>query len=138
MPTIDQLEQIRSQLHDRLAQTGDLRRGTVGTTYRRCGKPNCACADPQHPGHGPRHRLTRSVGGKTEAIDLHTDAEVAKARREVANYRHFTGLVEDIVEVNEQICEARPIGEAAATPPAGTGGERGGSSGTSRRSSRRR
>ncbi|MGH3519041.1 MAG: DUF6788 family protein [Haloechinothrix sp.] len=38
-----------------MAGTGDFRRGSVIENYRRCGKPNCACAQPDHPGHGPRY-----------------------------------------------------------------------------------
>jgi hypothetical protein len=129
---IDELEQHRSLLYERLAETGDFRRGTIGDTYRRCGKANCACADPRHPGHGPRHRLTRSVQGRTESIELRTRAELEKVGREVAEYRRFTALTQEIVEVNEAICEARPV-----SPPAEAGVSigwvdgRGGSSGTS-------
>jgi len=116
LPNLSQLEQHRSQLHDQTAAVGDLRRGSVTATYRRCGKPNCACADPQHPGHGPQHRLTRSVKGKTEAVQLQPGPELEKARREVANYKRFVALGQEIIEVNEQICEARPAmpGEEAA------------------------
>ena len=40
--------------------------------------------------------------------------EVEKVRAELARYEGFATLSEQIVEVNEAICEARP-----ATPPAG-------------------
>ena len=94
-------------------------------TYRRCGKANCACADPGHPGHGPRHRLTRSVDGKTESKQLHPGPELEKVTREVANHRRFVALSQQIIEVNEQICEARPVAALAADqPPAGTEGNK--------------
>ena len=139
MPTIDELERQRSHLYQDLAESGDLRRGSVGVTYRRCGRPNCVCADPGHPGHGPRHRLTRSVDGKTQAKQLHPGPELEKVTREVVNYRGFVDLSEQIVQVNEQICEARPVPALAADqPPASAGGKKRGSSRSSRQSTKRR
>lgn len=136
MESIDQLEQQRSDLYERLAQTGDFRRGTIGATYRRCGKTNCACADPRHRGHGPRHRLTRSLHGRTESIELRTPVALEKVSREVVNHRRFTALTQEIVEINEAICEARPVSPLAGeVPPAGAGAEKRGSSRTSGRSS---
>ena len=58
----DELEQQRDRLYAELAATGDFRRGSISENYRRCGKPNCACAQPDHPGHGPRYLWTRTVG----------------------------------------------------------------------------
>ena len=111
------LEARRSVLYEQLAQSGDLRRGTVTETYRRCGRPNCRCADPNDPGHGPRHLLTRSVAGKTEGRQVAPE-ELDKVTRETAGYKRFNGLVGEIVGVNEQICEARPlpIGPLAEAP----------------------
>lgn len=40
--TLSELEQQRTQLYAQLTAVGDLRRGSVNETYRRCGKPNCA------------------------------------------------------------------------------------------------
>jgi hypothetical protein len=125
-PSLPELEQQRAQLYERLATTGDLRPGSINPTYRRCGKPNCACARPGHPGHGPRWLWTRSVGGKTRTRQL-AAAELEKVRAELANYKQFAELSEQIVEVNETICEARPVTPAAGESPAGPAGERGGS-----------
>ena len=124
--TLPELEQQRAQLYTRLAATGDLRPGSINATYRRCGKPNCACAQPDHPGHGPRWLWTRSAGGRTRTRQL-TAAEVDKVRAELSNYKQFAATVEQIVEVNEAICEARPAASAAGGSPAGTAGEKGGS-----------
>jgi Family of unknown function (DUF6788) len=130
-PSLPDLEQQRAQLYQRLAATGDCRPGSINPTYRRCGKPNCACAQPGHPGHGPRWLWTRSVGGRTRTRQL-APAELAKVRAELANYKQFAALSEQIVEVNEAICEARPVMPDAGEPPAGPAGERGGSAPPSR------
>ena len=131
------LEEQRARLYEQLAATGDFRRGSINVTYRRCGKPNCACAQEGHPGHGPRYLLTRSEGGKTRSRQL-KGAEVGKVRQEVANYREFLAISEQIVEVSEAICHARPAAAAASQAPGEPSGERGGSARPSRRRPRPR
>lgn len=133
-PSLPELERQRAELYARLAATGDFRPGSINPTYRKCGKPNCACAQPGHRGHGPRWLWTRSVGGKTRTRQL-AAAELGKVGAELANYRQFTELSGQIVAVNEAICEARPLQPSAGGSPAGQAGERGGSAGHSRRRS---
>ena len=67
---LDEMERHRAELYARLAGTGDFRPGSVSETWRRCGKPNCACARPDHRGHGPRYLWTRSAGGRTRSRQL--------------------------------------------------------------------
>ncbi len=69
---------------------------------------------------------TRSVDGKTEGRQLAPGGEVDKVSAEVANYKAFLSQVEQIVEVNEAICETRPISPLAGEPPSdeGPGGEK--------------
>ena len=118
-----ELEQQRAELFARLAATGDFRPGSVNATYRRCGKPNCACAQPGHRGHGPRWLWTRSAGGRTRTRQL-AAAEVGKVGAELANYKEFAALSEQIVEVSEAICEARPVTGTGALPSAEAGAEK--------------
>ncbi len=135
-PSLEELEAQRRRLHERLAQVGDFRRGSVSENYRRCGKTGCACARPGHPGHGPRYLWTRTVvGGKTRGRQLDR-GEVDKVRAELEQYHQFAKITDQIIEVNEAICEARPVG--ASAPPAPTvesDGEKGGSTRRSRRRS---
>ena len=113
--SLEELEARRAELYAQLAQLGDFRRGSVSVSYRRCGKANCACARPGHPGHGPRTMWTRRGGdGKTVGRQL-ASGEVDKVRAELAEYHQFSQLSAAIAEVNEAICEARPASEAA--PP---------------------
>jgi len=133
---LDELERRRAELYAQLSGTGDFRPGSINQTWRRCGKPTCACAQPGHPGHGPRYLWTRSAGGRTRSRQL-AAAELDKVRREIANYKQFIAVTEQIVEVNEAICEARPDvppaaagGDGSLSPP---GGEKGGSRPRSRR-----
>ena len=129
------LERRRSDLYRDLAELGDFRPGSLAAVRRRCGKPTCVCAKPDHPGHGPQHMLTKKVGGKALAVHLRPGPELEKVQREVATYKRFRALVDEVVEVNEQICEARPVVEVSA-PAAAPGGGQAGAATRSRRNSR--
>jgi hypothetical protein len=123
------LERRRAELYRELSRVGDFRPGSLNEVRRKCGKPNCACASPGHPGHGPQYNLTRKVDGRTRAWHLRPGPELDKARREAAEYRRFRDLVGQVTEVNEAICDARPVtsGSAGDGDPSGTGGEKRGS-----------
>jgi hypothetical protein len=124
-PSLPELEAERDRLYARLSAVGDFRRGSVSENWRKCGKPNCACAAPDHPGHGPRFLWTRSEGRRKRIGRQLAAAEVDKVRREIARHAEFTATVGQIVEVNEQICETRPTAGTDALPV--PEGEKGGS-----------
>ncbi len=132
-PSLPELEALRDRLYAQLAAVGDFRRGSVSENYRKCGKPDCACAAPDHLGHGPRFLWTRSAGRRKTTGRQLAPAEVGKVRREVARHTEFEEISEQIIEVNEKICEARPAGgtEAPSVPE----GEKEGSSPRSRKRS---
>ena len=130
-PSIRELEALRDRLYAQLSAVGDFRRGSVSENWRKCGKPNCACAQPGHRGHGPRFLWTRTVRGQRTRGRQLAASEVAKVRGELAAYREFASLAERIVEVNEAICEARPASGQGA--PSVAEGEKRGSATRSRR-----
>ena len=132
-PSLPELEAERNRLFAQISMVGDFRRGSVSENWRRCGKPNCACAAPDHPGHGPRFLWTRSAGRRGTVGRQLAAAEVEKVRREVARHAEFATAVEQIIEVNEKICEARPT--AGTDAPSAPEGEKGGSGTRSRRRS---
>lgn len=114
-PSLTDLELQRSQLGIQLARLGDLRPGSITAIVRRCGKPTCHCAQPDDPGHGPTLRLTYKVQGKTISEALPTPTAVRKAEHEIAEFRKYQELSRAFVEINAQICQARPI-EDTVTP----------------------
>jgi hypothetical protein len=130
-----ELERRRAGLYAELGQLGDFRRGSLNEVRRKCGKPNCACAAPEHPGHGPQWNLTRKADGRTRTVHLRPGPELEKARREVAEYERFRDLAGQVTEVNEAICSARPAvpGSTDEDASPGQGGEKGGSATRSRR-----
>ena len=129
-PSLPELEAERDRLYAQLAAVGDFRRGSVSENYRKCGKTNCACAAPDHRGHGPRFLWTRTARGRGTVGRQLAAAEVEKVRREVTRHGEFAATVEQIAEVNEKICEARPAAGSGAPPV--PEGEKRGSPGRSR------
>lgn len=126
---LPELERQREDLYRELSRVGDFRPGSLNEVRRKCGRPNCACAAPDHPGHGPQYNLTRRVEGRTRTRHLRPGPELDKARREAVAYQRFRDLVGQVTEVNDAICDVRPVtpGSAGDAGPSGTEGEKGGS-----------
>lgn len=109
------LEAQRSTIQQQISQLGDMRAGSISTTGGRCGNPRCHCHKKDDPGHGPFYRLTRKIGGKTITETFSTPPALRKAEREVAEHHRFRELSRDLLEVNEKICQSRPV-EDTLTP----------------------
>lgn len=109
--TLLSLERRREVLYRRLERTGDFRRGIISVTYRKCGKKNCACAREGHPGHGPQHLWNTTIKGKSYAKGVKVGPELKKYLDEISNYRSFLKICDKLVEVNERICNLRPVPE---------------------------
>jgi Family of unknown function (DUF6788) len=107
--TLAALENRREQLYEQLGRLGDFRPGSISVNYRRCGKANCACAQPGHGGHGPQYLWTTTQKGKSQAQHLRLGPELEKAEQELDNYREFLRLCDELVVVNAQICRLRPV-----------------------------
>jgi hypothetical protein len=101
---LGELERRREELYRGLGHVGGFRRGSLNEVRRNCGKPDCACAAPDHPGHGPQWNVTRAVAGRTRAVHLKPGAGLEKARRDVAEYGRFKDLAGQVTEVGEAIC----------------------------------
>lgn len=103
------LEIERSRILERFLGLGDLRPGSITTVVRRCGKPSCHCAKPNDPGHDPQFRLTRRVAGKTVTETFPNPSALRKAQQEVTEFHRFQELNEKLVNINQRICELRPV-----------------------------
>jgi len=115
--TLPQLEKQRAQVVQDIAGLGDFRRGSISGISGRCGKANCRCHQPGQPGHGPNFRLTRKVLGKTISETFANPGALRKAQREVAEFHRFQALSGSLIEVNEKICQLRPVEEEPQTEP---------------------
>ena len=109
------LEQQRFSVLTQILELGDLRSGSITAINGRCGKSNCHCHLPNQPVHGPNFRLTRKIDGKTISESFPSAAELRKAQREVEAFHRFRQLSQELLEVNERICRARPV--AGVIPP---------------------
>jgi len=109
--TLESLEKKRKELYQKLERLGDFKRGTISVNYRKCGKKKCICTKPGHPGHGPQYLWNTTIKGKSYAKNLRLGPELEKYMKETANYRSFLKLSEELVQVNERICELRPVRE---------------------------
>jgi len=106
-----ELESRRAAVQSQIAQLGDMRSGSITETGGHCGNPNCHCHQANDPGHGPYYRLTRKVNGKTVTETFSSAASLAKAQREVAECQRFRELGDQLLDVNERICQLRPVEE---------------------------
>ena len=110
MPTpLATLEADRAKLLEEFLRLGDLRPGSITAVVRRCGKPTCHCAKPNDPGHDPQFRLTRRVAGKTVTETFPNPAALRKAQEEVSEFHRLQKLRDNLVSLNEKICELRPV-----------------------------
>jgi hypothetical protein len=103
------LEQRRSGILTRILELGDFRSGSITAITGRCGKSTCHCHRPNQPGHGPNFRLTRKINGKTVSGTFSSAAELRKAQREGQAFHRFRQLSQELLEVNERICQTRPV-----------------------------
>lgn len=118
--TLAELERRWEEIRAALGAVGELRPGALVSRYRACGKPPCHCAQPGDPGHGPCWSLTRVVGGKTVTKVLPA-AAAAQTQAQIAEHRRFRQLARDLVEIGEQLCEAR-LQDAGSREAAQKGG----------------
>lgn len=107
--TLEDLERQKNELYRQLAELGDFRRGTISANYRKCGKAYCVCARAGHPGHGPQYLWNATIKGKSRAQNLRLGAELEKVGREVENYRRVLQWWDQWMEVNEKICQRKPV-----------------------------
>jgi hypothetical protein len=107
--TLKVLEEKRKGVYKKMGEIGDFRRGTISVNYRKCGKKNCVCTKSGHPGHGPQYLWNTTLKGKSYAKNLKLGSELQKYVEEIANHRKFIQLCDELVELNEKVCDLRPI-----------------------------
>jgi hypothetical protein len=110
---INQSETRKKSFYTKLSKLGNFRRGTISIHYRKCGKENCICTKPDHPGHGPQYLWTTTIKGKSYAKNLKLGPELQKYKEETDNYRLFMDIYKEIILVNEKICDLRPTADVS-------------------------
>src|ERR1700731_5079400 len=105
----------RHPLAPSLAPVKDLRPGFLTARFRKCGKPNCHCAQKDSPGHGPSYSLTHRAAGKTVTQVIPKGPAVERAKAQIAEYHRFRNLVRELILVSEQICSVQ-VRDSEAVP----------------------
>lgn len=108
------LEAKRTEVVKQISQLGDMRKGSITENFRCCGKPACGCHAADHPGHGPYYAFTTNVAGKTRTVQMLPGAKLKKFEREVSTYKEFRKLSNELIAVNETLCDARPAPDETA------------------------
>lgn len=121
-PTIEELEMRRSTLREQLVEVGELRLGSLIHRYRRCGKPNCVCSDPGHPGHGC-WVITKRVAGKNVMSTVPDEEDLPEVRHQLEEGRRFWKLAEEFAEASDELSRRR-LKEAEAKATAKKGGSK--------------
>ena len=100
------MEERRDHIRSALTAIGDLRPGSLRHRYQKCGKPNCRCKQAGHPGHGPYFVLLCEVAGKKTTRSIPA-ARVDETRAQVDECQRLRRLTGELIEVSEQLCDAR-------------------------------
>ena len=104
-PTTSALRRRRGQLLRKLPPLDAILRGSLVERYKRCGNPNCKCADG--PGHGPKYYLSVSYPGRSPQMDYVPQADYAQVSARVANYAQVREILEEISEINHELLRRR-------------------------------
>ena len=104
-PTTSDLRRRRRQLLRKLPPLDAVLRGSLIERYKRCGNPNCKCAEG--PGHGPKYYLSVSYSGRSPQMDYVPQAEHAQVSERLANYTQVREILEEISEINHELFRRR-------------------------------
>jgi len=104
-PTLQALREHKEALVKQLAAIPEFRPGSLVARYRKCGKPNCHCAQEGDRGHGPSWSLTRYCEGKT-VTKIIPPSHVDEANEQIDRYHQFQELMHEYVETNVKLCDA--------------------------------
>ena len=99
--SMEELQQRRVGLREDLGRVGDFRLGSLLYRYRRCGKPNCACADPSHEGHGG-WVISKKVGGRTVMSTVPDEQLIPSVKRQLEEGRKFWKVAEQFAEASDE------------------------------------
>lgn len=93
----------RERLLAQLPNLQEVLRGSLVTRYRRCGRPNCHCAQKGARGHGPAYYLMVTVApGKTVQVYV-PEEQKRDVERWIKNYRRSREILEQISTLNREL-----------------------------------
>jgi hypothetical protein len=99
------LRKRRSKLAHSLPPIEELLRGSLIETYKRCGRPNCHCAEGR--GHGPKRYLSVSRPGARPQTGYVPNAAHPQVTRFVDNFRQLRQALDEICAINTELLRRR-------------------------------
>ena len=99
------LRKRRRRLAAALPPVEHILRGTLVETFKRCGRPNCHCANG--PGHGPKYYLSISQPGGRPRRDYIPNAEHLKVAKLIGNSRRLRSMLDEICAINAELLRRR-------------------------------
>ena len=91
-------------------------RGSLTETYKRCGRPNCHCADG--PGHGPKRYLsTIARTGERPRLGYVPNAAYAQVAEFLANFRKLQEMLNEICAINAELLRGSWAGRSVCRSP---------------------
>ncbi len=83
-----------ARIHRQLATMNLACSGTLSTRRKRCGRPNCRCANDPEAAHGPYYEYSRREHGRTVCTMI-SPAQARRLQRAIANHRRVQALLHD-------------------------------------------
>ena len=80
-------------------------RGSLTETYKRCGRPNCHCANGL--GHGPKRYLVTSQPGGRPRRDYVPNALCAQVAELLDNLHRLRAALNEICAINAELLRRR-------------------------------
>jgi hypothetical protein len=109
------LDRGRRRVASGLPPTHEVLRASLFERSRRCGKPNCRCADADDPGHAVVCVSLSLPEARTSQVSLpRTLVPVAECR--IDNYRRWLEAVEEISAINHELLRGRWVEEPPPPP----------------------
>ena len=99
------LRQRRRDLVRDLPPIEQVLRGSLIETYKRCGRPNCHCADG--PGHGPKRYLSISQPGGRPHRGYVPNATHLRVVQYITNFRKLRDMLDEICAINAELLRRR-------------------------------
>jgi hypothetical protein len=99
------LRKRRNKLASELPPIEHILRGSLSETYKRCGRPNCHCANGE--GHGPKWYLSISQAGRRLQRDYVPNAVHLQVAQCIGNFRKLRETLEAICAINAELLRRR-------------------------------
>ena len=80
-------------------------RGSLTETYKRCGRPNCHCANG--PGHGPKRYLVISQPSGHPRRDYVPNALCSQVTELLGNFHRLRASLNEICAINAELLRRR-------------------------------